>query len=453
MIVFREGLEAVLIFAAVTASFLGANKSQRRPVVAGAVVRLRRRDRHLVRRAGGARRRLPARAKLEAITGFLAIVVLLVVLNWFVHKVYWPSGSAATTGDAGSCSRRPGRARSRPRRARLHHRLPRGLRGRALPPEPGAPERDLTVLEGVGDRARLHRGGRRPHLLAAPQASLPPMLILTGVLVGVVLMVMIGGTALSFMDLGWIPSHPTPFTVPAWMGSWFEIYPTGRRSALSCSPDLVVGSYFLAEHVKVRRRVQRGSSPRSARRPLPRSKRRRRRSSSSRPDCAEMRRSPGNVVLVAVLGLLLIAAGVAVAKKKHRHHGLPRGPYPSLGSCPVFPAGSTPPPPLPRRRTSPPGTRTSRPLRWTRTRPPTSPTSPPTAGTSSTGLRLASRSTGSPMRLSARKQKRSKVSFTAYGDESDHGAYRVPLKALVEGGQARTATATCSRSTGALPSL
>ena len=29
MIVFREGLEAILIFAAVTASFLGANKSKR----------------------------------------------------------------------------------------------------------------------------------------------------------------------------------------------------------------------------------------------------------------------------------------------------------------------------------------------------------------------------------------------------------------------------------------
>src|SRR6059058_3229819 len=36
IIVFREGLEAVLIFAAVIASFLGANKARRRPVVAGA---------------------------------------------------------------------------------------------------------------------------------------------------------------------------------------------------------------------------------------------------------------------------------------------------------------------------------------------------------------------------------------------------------------------------------
>src|SRR5919199_584925 len=29
------------------------------------------------------------REGLEAVTGFLAIVVLLVVMNWFVHKVYW----------------------------------------------------------------------------------------------------------------------------------------------------------------------------------------------------------------------------------------------------------------------------------------------------------------------------------------------------------------------------
>src|SRR3954469_6312036 len=38
VIVFREGLEAVLILAAVTASFIGANKARRRPVVGGAVL-------------------------------------------------------------------------------------------------------------------------------------------------------------------------------------------------------------------------------------------------------------------------------------------------------------------------------------------------------------------------------------------------------------------------------
>src|SRR6188472_148136 len=38
IIVFREGLEAILIFAAVTASLLGANESRRKPVAAGAGV-------------------------------------------------------------------------------------------------------------------------------------------------------------------------------------------------------------------------------------------------------------------------------------------------------------------------------------------------------------------------------------------------------------------------------
>src|SRR3954453_10358980 len=89
IIVFREGLEAVLIFAAVTASFLGANRSRRRPVVAGAACAF-----------GGAvvtwfavqallDAASPLGPRLEAITGFIAIAVLLVVLNWFVHKVYW----------------------------------------------------------------------------------------------------------------------------------------------------------------------------------------------------------------------------------------------------------------------------------------------------------------------------------------------------------------------------
>src|SRR4051794_7972247 len=89
IIVFREGLEAVLIFAAVIASFLGANKARRKPVVAGAAAAF-----------GGAvvtwfvvqailDVASPLGPKLEAITGFLAIVVLLVVLNWFVHNIYW----------------------------------------------------------------------------------------------------------------------------------------------------------------------------------------------------------------------------------------------------------------------------------------------------------------------------------------------------------------------------
>src|SRR5436853_3637273 len=85
IIVFREGLEAVLIFAAVTASFLGANRARRRPVVAGAgLAFLGSVGTWFVAQALLAVAS-PLGARLEAITGFLAIVVLLIVMNWFVH--------------------------------------------------------------------------------------------------------------------------------------------------------------------------------------------------------------------------------------------------------------------------------------------------------------------------------------------------------------------------------
>jgi len=36
-------------------------------------------------------------------------------------------------------------------------------------------------------------------------------------------LVALGFTALSFVELGWLPRHETPFRVPEWLGSWFEI--------------------------------------------------------------------------------------------------------------------------------------------------------------------------------------------------------------------------------------
>jgi high-affinity iron transporter len=88
------------------------------------------------------------------------------------------------------------------------------------------------------------------------------MLVLTGVLVGAVLVVMIGGTALSFQDLGWLPRHSTPFTVPQWMGSWFEMYSTWETlGAQLFAAVFVIGSYYLAEYVKVKRPQARGDAP------------------------------------------------------------------------------------------------------------------------------------------------------------------------------------------------
>ena len=87
------------------------------------------------------------------------------------------------------------------------------------------------------------------------------MLVLTGVLVGVVLVVMIGGTALSFVELGWLPRHDTPFTVPEWLGAWFEIYSVWETIAAQVlAAAFVIGSYYAAEYMKVKRPARRGEA-------------------------------------------------------------------------------------------------------------------------------------------------------------------------------------------------
>jgi high-affinity iron transporter len=271
IIVFREGLEAVLIFAAVTASFLGADKRRRRPVVLGAAGAFAAAVATWFVVQAILDAASPLGPRLEAITGFIAIVVLLVVLNWFVHRVYWSewigrhhrqrrrllarSGIAVTIGLVGlgfTSVYREG------------FEVVLFLQSLELKAGSG------TVLEGVAlGLAGTALVGVVTFWL---HHRLPyrRMLVLTGVLVGMVLVVMIGGTALSFQDLGWLPRHPTPFTLPAWLGSWFEMYSTWETlGAQVLAAAFVVGSYYLAEYLKVTRPHRRGLPPAAVRAEAP----------------------------------------------------------------------------------------------------------------------------------------------------------------------------------------
>ena len=147
-----------------------------------------------------------------------------------------------------------------------------------------------------------------------------------------------------------------------------------------------------------------------------------------------MGRSPGKVLLLVALSLLLVATGAAIAKKKHHRKSLPRGPYPSLGACPVFPS--------PHAAANAPSAGDESAWNQDISAAPLDPNS--AAYISYIGAHGGDflhpdfgspRQYGFPYAVVGKRQKRTKVNFTAYGDESDHGAYRVPLKALVEGGQ------------------
>jgi high-affinity iron transporter len=117
-----------------------------------------------------------------------------------------------------------------------------------------------TVLEGVGiGLAGTAAVGVATFLL---QQRLPykRMLVVTGVLLGVVLVVMVGGSARTMQDVGWLSSTPLGVRFPDWWARWFEVVPTWETlGAQALAALVVIGSYVAAE--RLQRRPRRAHSP------------------------------------------------------------------------------------------------------------------------------------------------------------------------------------------------
>ncbi len=91
VLVFREGLECILVLSAITASMVGDHRIHRRPVAVGAGIGFIATLITWFIAVGivsNLAESVPA-LQLQAATGLLAVIVLLVVMNWFFHKVYW----------------------------------------------------------------------------------------------------------------------------------------------------------------------------------------------------------------------------------------------------------------------------------------------------------------------------------------------------------------------------
>jgi high-affinity iron transporter len=252
VIVFREGLEAVLIFAAITASFLGGRRQYRRPVVLGVAAAF---VASIVSWFGltallGA---LPfSEDVMLAITGIGAVVILLLVMNWFFHKVYWTDHikelnskkrELVTASEAGEQMKFWGFF---------------ALGFSAVYREGFEVVLFLQNLNIVaGSRAVL--GGVLVGLAGTVAVGIltfyahhklpyKRMLVLTGVLLGMVLVVMIGGSARTLQDLGVLSTTPTPFGMPDWWARWFEMVPTWETLSIQLAAGIfVLGSYYAAE--------------------------------------------------------------------------------------------------------------------------------------------------------------------------------------------------------------
>jgi high-affinity iron transporter len=254
LLVFREGLEAVLVLAAFTASFTGARSGLRKPVAGGAGLALAASVATwfvaiaIIGALGG-----PG-LDVQAATGLLAVAVLLVVMNWFFHKIYW-------TGWISHHNRKRRELLDGPRSGL---RLGLVLLGFTAVYREGfeivlflqnlrIKAGDGTVLEGValGLLFTVAVGV----LTFALQRRLPyrRMLVATGVLLGFVLLVMVGESIQEMQLAGWLPTH-TFATFPGFVGLWFAVFPTVEGIvAQALAAALVIGSYFLAERARVKR--------------------------------------------------------------------------------------------------------------------------------------------------------------------------------------------------------
>jgi high-affinity iron transporter len=80
------------------------------------------------------------------------------------------------------------------------------------------------------------------------------MLVATGIMLGVVLLVMVGESVQELQQAGWIGTAQIPVAIPGWMSLWFSIFPNVETvAAQAVAAMIVIGSYFLAEELKIRR--------------------------------------------------------------------------------------------------------------------------------------------------------------------------------------------------------
>ncbi len=260
MIVFREGLEAILIIAAITASMVGARRGLRRPILRGALLAL------------------PASVllwfiaqlvlesfsqygeRLEAVVGLIAIGVLLLVLNWFFHRVYWTEWIAghrqrgmAMTSDLGVSAAAGAATIAGLYLLGFSSVLREGfetvlfLQALQLSSGTGA------VLAGVG--LGLVATFAVGALTFALERRLPykRMLVVTGVLIALVLVVLVGNTMRTLQGVGWLSITPLDVEFPLWMGTWLGVFPTVETLvAQALALAFVIGSYYAAEWYRKR---------------------------------------------------------------------------------------------------------------------------------------------------------------------------------------------------------
>lgn len=270
IIVFREGLEAVLILAALMGGMRkGPMLKLRRPMwigAAGAFV------------ATAATWWVMAQTigllgqygeKLEAVVSLIAIAVLLLIMNWFFHQVYWNDHIHSFQKTKYQLTHA---SKQEQRKAHLLQWWGLMVLGFTAIYREGFETvlflQSLVLQGGTGAVLSGTFAGLALVLGVGAlvfywQAKLPmkDLLIFTGMLICAVLGVMVGNTVHTMQLVGWFPVSPLPLRPPAWAGLWFGVHGTWQGILLQiASMAAVVGSFFWAEDIRKKAKAEKDAA-------------------------------------------------------------------------------------------------------------------------------------------------------------------------------------------------
>jgi high-affinity iron transporter len=262
ILVFREGLETILVLAAITASFRGANSVYKRPVAVGGGIGLLATVGTWFAAIGIIDLLGGSGFGLQAATGIPAIIVLLVVMNWFFHKVYW-------TGWISHHHKRRKGLLNDPTTSMRATLLGFGLLGFTSIYREGfeivlflqnlrVTFGSSVVLEGVTLGALFTTAVGVLTFSLHQKLPYKRLLIITGAMLLVVLVVMVGEEVNEMQLAGWIGTTSIG-NWPGWLGQWFSLFPNVQTIVAQVGAiAIVLGSYVMAEYLRVWRPRRRG---------------------------------------------------------------------------------------------------------------------------------------------------------------------------------------------------
>ena len=253
----REGLEAIVILAALLAGLRGAeNLVIRRGIVRGAILGVAASGLTFWLSQTIVRSLTRYGEKLEAVVSVLAVIILLMVTNWVFHKMYWVGWNA---------------------RLRDLSKSAKSVR---------APFWEVMALLGVGFLTVYREGfettifmqslvlegsatsvlvgvlagfvfiGTIGMLIMFFGAKLPyrKLLVVTGILVVSIMVTFVGSGVRLFQTVGWLPVHPLPgLDLPNWVGVWLGIYPSWEGILIPPLALVYVGGAWLYAKIAAKR--------------------------------------------------------------------------------------------------------------------------------------------------------------------------------------------------------